>query len=131
MKSSVLIIEERNFLRARLVEIVSSTPELFCAGAFGDPCQAIKHIAMKAPDVVLVDYHLTRMSGVECIKAVREVAPSAKTILLTIYNDTNRIFEAVKAGACSYILKADAPERLPAVIRDALNDSVRLSARQP
>jgi len=78
----------------------------------------LRMLRQQAPDVVLMDIQLPNMSGVECTAQLKEQVPAAQIIMVTVYEDPDRIFQALRAGACGYLLKRSTPEQIVAAIRD-------------
>ncbi len=118
MKKSVVVVEDDSGLREQLIKILGTAPDMKCTGAFGSAEEALPQIAKKNPDVILMDIKLPAMSGLECLTIIRKFAPKVHTIIVTVYEDNERIFQALKAGASGYIIKSNPPEELLAAIRD-------------
>jgi len=127
MKRTVVIIEDDRGLREQLSKIVGAAPDMCCDGAFATAEEALPHIGRKAPDVILMDIKLPKMSGIECLSAVKAFAPEVRIIMVTVYKDSEQIFRALKAGANGYIIKSSPPEQLLAAIRDVYNGGAPLS----
>ncbi len=127
MKRSVIVVEDDEGLREQLVKILEAAPDMKCAGAFSSGEEALPQIAKKTPDVILMDIKLPGMSGIECLSIVRKFAPDVHTIMVTIYEDTERIFQALKAGANGYLIKSSPPEQLLEAIRDIYTGGAPMS----
>jgi DNA-binding NarL/FixJ family response regulator len=108
----VAVIEDRSEIRNGLAALINGTEGYSCAGAFRSIEHALAGIGPPLPDIVLVDIGLPGMSGIEGIRLLKERYPNVQFLVLTIYDDDERIFEAVCAGACGYLLKRTAPARL-------------------
>ncbi len=116
LMTKVAIVEDNGTLRQYLVELINSTPGHTCVCACASAEQALLEIPGKSPDVVLMDIHLPGESGIYCTTRLRETMPDLQVIMLTVYKDIKMIFEALKAGACGYVLKrADEKEILAAI----------------
>jgi len=102
---TVAIVEDNNELRARFIEMVKGEPKLQCLGAFPDAEQALAKLPELYPAVVLMDIKLPGMSGVECVARLTEVLPETQAIMITVYDDSDSVFESLSAGACGYLLK--------------------------
>ena len=114
--TKVAIVEDNATLRQYLAELVGGTPGLKCAGTCGSAEEALVKLPAQQPDVVLMDIHLPGDSGIVCTARLREVMPELQVIMLTVYKDIKMIFQALKAGACGYVLKrADEQEILDAI----------------
>ena len=117
----VAIIEDQVRIREGLRILINGTEGYVCTGAFGTMEEAIEKIPGNLPDAVLVDIGLPRMSGIEGIRLLKASYPSLPLVMLTIYEDDNRIFEALCAGACGYLLKKTPPARLLECLQEAVH----------
>jgi DNA-binding NarL/FixJ family response regulator len=95
-----------------LAALINGTEGYCCTGAFRSMEQALAGIGASLPDIVLVDIGLPGMSGIDGIRFLKERYPALHFLILTIYDDDERIFEALCAGACGYLLKRTTPARL-------------------
>ena len=109
---SVAIIEDQPDIRAGLGILIHGTTGYRVAGSFRSMEEALANIAKDLPDVALVDIGLPGMSGIEGTRRLREQHPALLVMMLTVYGDDERIFEAMCAGACGYLLKKTPPARL-------------------
>jgi DNA-binding NarL/FixJ family response regulator len=114
------LIEDQREIREGLRTLVEGTPGYRCTGAFRTMEEALERIALEVPDVILVDIGLPGMSGIEGIPLLRGRYPEARILVLTIYDDDDRIFSALCAGACGYLLKKTPPARLLESLREAV-----------
>jgi DNA-binding NarL/FixJ family response regulator len=115
------VIEDQRDIREGLRTLVDGTPGYRCTGAFRSMEEALERIALEVPDVILVDIGLPGMDGIEGIPRLIERYPSTRILMLTVYDDDDRIFRAVCAGACGYLLKKTPPARLLESLREAVN----------
>lgn len=116
MTTRVAIVEDNATLRQYLADYIGSVPGHKCVGACGSAEEALVVIPPIKPDVVLMDIHLPGESGIVCTARLREKLPGVQVIMLTVYKDTKMIFQALKAGACGYVLKrAEETEILKAI----------------
>lgn len=118
MNKSVVIVEDDRALRQQFLEILATASDIRCIGAFASAEEALKAIPGKMPDVVLMDIKLPGMSGIECVAKLKRALPSLQIIMVTIFEDSERIFRALKAGASGYLVKSRPPEQLLEAIRD-------------
>src|SRR5580658_9941722 len=109
MGISVAIVEDNRSFRDKLVNYLNETPGYHCVSACDSAEDALNVIPKLLPDVVLMDIHLPNMSGVACTRRLKEVCPSLRILILTVYEDNERIFGALKAGASGYLLKRAEP----------------------
>lgn len=120
MRTRIAIVEDNNTVRAGLAELVESLPDCECVGAFGSAEEALKLLPKLAPDLVMMDIHLPNLSGIECTAKLKEMLPDLRVLILTVYEDGGKIFDALKAGASGYILKRSAPHEITDAIREML-----------
>jgi DNA-binding NarL/FixJ family response regulator len=114
--TKVAIVEDNSTFRQYLSELIASTPGHWCVCACASAEEALEKIPAQRPDVVLMDIHLPGVSGIACTARLREKMPGIQVIMLTVYKDIQMIFQALKAGACGYVLKrADEKEILDAI----------------
>lgn len=128
MKKSVIIVEDDRGLREQLVQILETAPDVKCLGAFVSAEEALPQILAKNPDVVLMDIKLPGMSGIQCVAEIKKAAPTMQVIMVTIYEDSERIFRALKSGANGYLVKSSPPEQLLAAIRDVSTGGAPMSS---
>ena len=128
MKKTVVVVEDDAGLRDQLVQILESASDIQCLGAFASAEEALPQILAKNPDVVLMDIKLPHMSGIQCVAEIKKTAPNLQIIMVTVYEDSERIFRALKAGANGYLVKSSPPEQLLAAIRDVYQGGAPLSS---
>jgi DNA-binding NarL/FixJ family response regulator len=128
MKKSVVVVEDDKGLREQLVQILESAPDIKCLAAFASAEEALPQILAKNPDVVLMDIKLPNMSGIQCVAEIKKTAPSMQIIMVTVYEDSERIFRALKAGANGYLVKSSHPDQLLAAIRDVSQGGAPMSS---
>jgi DNA-binding NarL/FixJ family response regulator len=103
--TKVAVVEDNATLRQYLAELISNTEGHCCVCACASAEEALEKIPHQRPDVVLMDIHLPGESGIACTVRLREKLPKTQVIMLTVYRDIKVIFQALKAGACGYLLK--------------------------
>src|SRR5438874_528498 len=103
MNTPVGIVEDDGLLRKTLVRLVGETRGLRCVAACASGEEALQKLPALKPDVVLMDLNLPGISGEECIRRLKELLPSTQVIVLTVYEDSEHIFRALKAGASGYL----------------------------
>jgi DNA-binding NarL/FixJ family response regulator len=108
----VAVIEDRREIRDGLAALVNGSQGFCCTGAFRSMEDALPALGASLPDIVLVDIGLPGMSGIDGIRLLKERHPVLQFLILTVYDDDERIFEALCAGACGYLLKRTAAPRL-------------------
>ncbi len=116
LTTRVAIVEDNATLRQYLADLINATPGHACVCACGAAEEALVEIPARRPDVALMDIHLPGESGIACTARLRAKLPDLQVIMLTVYKDIKTIFQALKAGACGYVLKrADEAEILAAI----------------
>ena len=123
----VAIIEDQQVLREGLAFLINSTEGFRCTGRFGSVEQALKRIADDLPQVALVDIGLPGMNGIEGIRVLKQRWPDLLLITLTVYEDDQKIFDALCAGASGYLLKRTPPARLVESLREVVNGGAPMS----
>ena len=114
----VAIVEDMRDVREGLALLINGTSGFRCVGRFRSMEEAAANIARELPDVVLTDIGLPGMDGIEGIRLLRQHHSSLPFIALTVYDDDDRIFDALCAGACGYLLKNTQPARLLEALRE-------------
>jgi len=112
MAISVSIVEDSVGTRDGLIALVRKEPRLRYLGSYGTGEAALLGIPKEKPDVVLVDINLPGMSGIDCVARLRDLAPGTQILMLTTYDETDLIFDSLRAGAKGYLLKKLLPAEL-------------------
>lgn len=123
----VALVEDRREIREGLAMLISGTPGFRCAGAYRTMEEALQKIGFELPDVVLNDIGLPGMSGIEGIRILKERYPDLLILMLTVYDDDERIFDAMCAGASGYLLKKTPPARLLESLKEAVSGGAPMS----
>ena len=118
MPIKVSIVEDLVEVREGLVELVQSDKELLMVGSFKDAESAIQNLTHLQVDVVLMDINLPGMSGIECIKMVKEKCPDTQFMMFTVYENDEKVVQALRAGATGYLLKRAEPKRILESIKE-------------
>jgi len=118
MLIKVAIVEDSRTIRESLRRIIDDTPGMRCECAVGSAEEAFTEMPRCRPDVILMDIHLPNISGIECTARLKETLPETDVIMLTVYEDNDKIFRALQAGACGYLLKRTQSEQLIQAIKD-------------
>jgi DNA-binding NarL/FixJ family response regulator len=100
-----MIVDDHALFRRGLEMVLDSEPDIELVDQASDGAEAVEKAAESLPDVVLMDIRMPRSSGIEACRAVKEAAPSAKIVILTISDEEEDLFEAIRAGASGYLLK--------------------------
>jgi DNA-binding NarL/FixJ family response regulator len=123
----VAIIEDIRTLRDGLSALIDGTPGFQCTGRFRSGEEAIERIRSDLPHVVLADIGLPGMSGIEAVRLLKERFPALTLLMLTVYDDDDRVFDALCAGASGYLLKKTPPARLLESLKEAVEGGAPMS----
>ena len=119
----VAIIEDDDWIRQNLATQLHDTEGFFCAGAYRSGEEALERIPGNVPDVVLMDINLPKMNGIECVRQLKVLVPAVQILMLTVYEDSDKIFNSLLAGASGYLLKRTPRSELLAAIADVYRGS--------
>jgi DNA-binding NarL/FixJ family response regulator len=115
---SVSIVEDDSGVRASLVKLIDGSPGFRCLSQHPSAESALQDLPKTGPDVVLMDINLPGLSGVECVRRLKPILRATQIIMLTVYQNTEHVFNALTAGATGYLLKQTPPADLLAAIKD-------------
>ena len=118
MLIKVAIVDDDEGIRTSLAALIRRAPNFKLSGDYPDAETALKEIPRRPPDVVLMDINLPGINGVECVRQLKAAVPSLQVLMLTVYEDSESLFNSLKAGASGYLLKRTASARLLEAIRD-------------
>jgi DNA-binding NarL/FixJ family response regulator len=118
MAVTVSIVEDNEQLRGTLARVISRAEGFRCLSQFADAESALEGLPKEPPEVVLMDINLPGMNGVECVRRLKQTAPQILVLMLTVYEDTENIFNALAAGAAGYLLKRTKSSELLEAIRE-------------
>lgn len=114
----VLIFEDNKFLRESLQKLIDSADDLSCAGTYPDGNDVISNVAQVNPDVILMDIEMPGINGIDAVKMIRNHFPTMHILMLTVFEDNDKIFASICAGATGYILKKTAPEKIIDAVKE-------------
>ena len=118
MPIKVSIVEDLAEVRKGLAELVSSDKELLMMENFDNAESAIEKLPALEPDIVIMDINLPGMSGIECIKTIKEKCPGTQFMMFTVYENDEKVLQALQAGATGYLLKRTKPQRILESIKE-------------
>ncbi len=127
MDIRVAIFEDNKLVRDALQAILSGTPGFSCIGAFADGNRWMQDIKRSEPDVILMDIELPGLNGIEISQQVHQSFPEIKILIQTVFNDSDKIFQALCAGASGYILKNDPPHKYLEAINEVYSGGAPMS----
>lgn len=126
---TVGIVEDNQFIKMALEQIISATEGYELSGSYHSAEEAIEKIPLQQPDIVLMDINLGGLSGIDAVAALHEKCPDTRFMMCTVYEDDEKIFEALAAGATGYILKKSKPSELMAAVRELSDGGAPMSSQ--
>jgi DNA-binding NarL/FixJ family response regulator len=123
----VALIEDRREIRDGLTMMINFTEGFKCTGSYRSMEEALARLPHDVPDVVLSDIGLPGMDGIEGVRIIKEKYPEMTILMLSVYDDNERIFDALCAGACGYLLKKTPPARIVESLNEALAGGAPMS----
>lgn len=129
MNITVCIVEDNNDIRQALEQIIKMTDGYACLASFASAEEAIEKIPDYLPQVVLTDINLGGMTGIECVRILKAAHPEIKFMMCTVYEEDEKIFEALSAGASGYILKKTAPGKLLEALKELVEGGAPMSSQ--
>ena len=127
MAIKIILYEDNTALRESLAELLVEQSDFELLGAFGDCLRVVSQLQSLRPDVILMDIGLPGISGIEAAAIARRLIPAVEIIILTVFEDDDKVFDALSAGASGYLLKKTTPEKLIDAIRDIQLGGVAMS----
>jgi DNA-binding NarL/FixJ family response regulator len=128
MAIKVYIVEDDPKLRETMRGFINLNPGFECPQVFSSGEEVLKAALDPRPDVVLMDINLPGMTGIQCVNRLKHQMPEIQIMMLTVYENSNRIFEALAAGASGFLVKNTPPEKLLDAIRDVANGGGPMSS---
>jgi DNA-binding NarL/FixJ family response regulator len=125
---SVVVVEDDSSIRSILKTWLEEADGFACAGVFPDVESALPQMPRIKPDVAIVDINLPGLSGIECVRQLKVKIPATQFMMLTVYEDSNHIFDALAAGATGYLLKTTSREALLAALREVYGGGSPMSS---
>lgn len=128
MAIKVAIVEDDEQVRENLATLIRETEGFECTGTFSSGEAALEGMPRRAPHVVLMDINLPGMSGVECVRLLKSQLPDLQVVILTVYDDSDRIFQALQMGASGYLLKRSTSEEILRAVADVHRGGAPMSS---
>jgi len=130
MKISICIVEDNEQIRSSLEQIIMMDTRYKLKGSFCNAEEALQKIPIIHPNIVLMDINLGNgKSGIECVKLLRPKHPDILFMMCTVYEDNEKIFDALTSGANGYVLKKTAPDKLLAAIKELYDGGAPMSSQ--
>jgi NarL family two-component system response regulator LiaR len=114
----ILIADDHSVVREGLRALIDTEPGMELAGEAADGAEAVAKVRALHPDVILLDLVMPRMGGLEAIGAIKQDNPDARILVLTSFDEDEKVFQAIKSGALGYLLKDASPHELLRAIRE-------------
>src|SRR5712691_8756921 len=127
-KITVSIVDDEADLREHIADYLTATGGIVCQSAYASAEAALEHLPHDKPDVILMDINLGGMDGIECVRRLKARMPEAQVLMLTVFDDTEKIFRALAAGASGYLLKRMSPKKLLEAIAEVRAGGSPMSA---
>jgi DNA-binding NarL/FixJ family response regulator len=121
------IVEDQNELREGLAQLINGSNDFKCCASFRSMEDVLAKVSFNLPDVMLVDIGLPGMNGIEGIRILKDRYPALLLLMLTVYDDDDRIVDAICAGACGYLLKNTKPVKLLEALKEAVAGGAPMS----
>jgi DNA-binding NarL/FixJ family response regulator len=115
---TVSIVDDEKELCQSIATFVNGSPGFRCVSIHHSAAAALQHLPTEKPDVVLMDINMAGMDGIECVRRLKAILPEIQIVMLTVYEDAERIFKALSAGASGYMLKRLTPTKLLEAIEE-------------
>ena len=125
----VALVEDQAGLRESLQEALSNSEEVRCVAALANAQEALAKLPSLAPDVVFMDINLPGMDGVSCVRELNRLLPDTLCVMLTVYDNTEAVFNSLQAGACGYLQKPVKARDLIAAAREVVSGGSPMTAK--
>lgn len=119
-RTRIFVVEDQPTLLKNLVKVLGTFPELELVGTAQDGEQAVEDIVLGRPQLVLLDLELPGLNGIEVTRRVKRRAPEVEILILTSFEDEQKVYEAIQAGASGYLVKRVGPEKIRSSIREVM-----------
>lgn len=116
---TVMVVEDDESIRESITDWIQKADGFACTGQFPDAESALARMVQGRPDVALIDINLPGLSGIECVRRLKPRLPETQFVMLTVYEDSEHIFEGLAAGATGYLLKRTTREALITALRES------------
>ena len=116
----IAIFEDENLTREMLKDLVNSASDMVCTGAYADARDLIRKVESAAPTVILMDIEMPGMNGIDAVRIIKENFPAIHIVMQTVYNDDEKIFQSIVAGASGYLLKGTPAPKIIEALHEAI-----------
>src|SRR5256885_178879 len=118
MEIKVAVFEDNKLLRESLQQLINNSEDMSCTGAFPDANRLLHNMHHANPDVVMMDINMPGVSGIEAVQMIKAKFPQVHILMQTVFDDNDKIFAAICAGASGYMLKKTPPPKMIESIRE-------------
>jgi DNA-binding NarL/FixJ family response regulator len=125
----VSIVEDDSRIRESLRGILDGAAGFQCIKTYSTGEEALEHIPRQPPDLLLMDIQLPKMSGIECVSGLKVKLPDLPIVMLTVFEDSDKVFKALEAGACGYLVKRTSPDDLLEALRQLHGGGAPMTGR--
>lgn len=115
---TVSIVEDLNEIRQGMVDLLQNSADFLCISSYRDAEAAVEELPDLRPDIVIMDINLPGQSGIEAVRSLSAKCPDTQFLMFTIYENNERVFDALKAGASGYLLKNTAPDKIIEALKE-------------
>lgn len=129
MPFRISIIEDDAGVRAGLERLFNETRDFKCVSSYANGESALAQLPADKPDVILMDINLPGLSGIECVRRLKGQYPSLLVVMLTVYEESERVFQALQAGATGYLLKRTPPKQLIEAVKEVLEGGAPITSQ--
>jgi len=129
MSIKVSIVEDDDRVRESLAGLLDATSEFRCLKTYRNGEDALNEIPNERPDILLMDIQLPKMSGIECVARIKEGLPHLPVVMLTVFEDSEKVFKALEAGACGYLVKRTPASDLLTALRQVHGGGAPMTGR--
>jgi DNA-binding NarL/FixJ family response regulator len=124
----IAIVEDNNALRGSLESLFSRTEGMRCVASLGNLMNVVSEVGKALPDMILMDIGLPNISGIEGVRTVKSNFPAIQVMMFTVFEDDEKIFDAIRAGASGYLLKKTPSDEIVQAIRDLYHGGAPMTA---
>ena len=128
MAIRIVLYEDNVYLRQSIADLIEGTNGFVLLGAFENCDFVVRHMETLEPEVVLMDIEMSGTNGLEGLRLIKQHDPATHVIMLTVFDDNDSVFEAIRAGASGYLLKKTPHEKIPEAILDVLNGGAPMTS---
>jgi DNA-binding NarL/FixJ family response regulator len=126
---SVIVAEDMQEIRHSLAQLLQQQDDMLFLGAFSNAEEAAPEIIKSQPDIVIMDINMPGMNGIDCIRKIKDECPGTQFMIFTIYENDEKVFDALAAGASGYLLKKTPPEKIIEAVKELNNGGSPMSSQ--